>query len=369
MEKKILITGGPVYAYLDDVKIITNKFKGGLMSKLAEGLSFKYPASVTYLCAKDVKCEGNPQMQVVYHDGFDDYMAKVLELAPRMDAVILGAAVANLIPYKRIVGKFASHNLKPGDLVPLIFQIAPRVIDKVKAVAPKAHLFGFKLLSGVDHAELIRAAYGVLLESKATTVFANDASNLDTIYAVTKERSEHKMDRDALGAWIWEMTNDEYYKTNIIPRVETEVRAAVAELEELVKGHQSWWTCCPEGYIFGTVAVRCGIGFVTTLRGKKELDGWTWVESVDHEKRVVNACERATLNAPLLDTIFKGNPKVHKIIHTHSITGENNRLPYAPPGTVRDSRRAAAPMASFEIAEHGSFMLYDAEGRIIEGSL
>jgi phosphopantothenoylcysteine synthetase/decarboxylase len=31
---KILITGGPVHAYLDPVKIITNKFKGGLMAEL-----------------------------------------------------------------------------------------------------------------------------------------------------------------------------------------------------------------------------------------------------------------------------------------------------------------------------------------------
>jgi phosphopantothenoylcysteine synthetase/decarboxylase len=31
---RILITGGPVHAYLDAVKIITNKFKGGLMAEL-----------------------------------------------------------------------------------------------------------------------------------------------------------------------------------------------------------------------------------------------------------------------------------------------------------------------------------------------
>ena len=38
MSKKILVTGGPVHAYLDDVKIITNRFKGGLMARLAEHL-------------------------------------------------------------------------------------------------------------------------------------------------------------------------------------------------------------------------------------------------------------------------------------------------------------------------------------------
>ncbi|TSC83278.1 MAG: hypothetical protein G01um101419_108 [Parcubacteria group bacterium Gr01-1014_19] len=36
--KRVLITGGPVHCYLDAVKIITNRFKGGLMAELAENL-------------------------------------------------------------------------------------------------------------------------------------------------------------------------------------------------------------------------------------------------------------------------------------------------------------------------------------------
>src|SRR3990167_2937312 len=98
-------------------------------------------------------------MQVLEHKGFEDYCAKVLALAPTMDGVILGAAVANLIPAKPYVGKFPSHDYKPGDMIPIDFTIAPRVIDEVKRVAPQTHLFGYKLLSGVSHEELIRAAY------------------------------------------------------------------------------------------------------------------------------------------------------------------------------------------------------------------
>ena len=36
--KRILVTGGPVHAFLDDVKIITNSFKGGLMARLVTDL-------------------------------------------------------------------------------------------------------------------------------------------------------------------------------------------------------------------------------------------------------------------------------------------------------------------------------------------
>lgn len=164
--KKILITGGPVHAHLDSVKVITNRFKGGLMCQLVEDL-LGYDTHVTYVCAPSVGAvlpKEHDRLTLVTHGGFDDYYRKVLELAPTMDGVILGAAVANLIPANPYQGKFPSHSYKPGDIIPLNFKIAPRVIDEVKRVAPNAQLFGYKLLSNVSRDELIRAAYGIVLD-------------------------------------------------------------------------------------------------------------------------------------------------------------------------------------------------------------
>lgn len=45
--KKILITGGPVHANLDAVKIITNRFRGGRMVDLAIKLGER-----GYVCRK-----------------------------------------------------------------------------------------------------------------------------------------------------------------------------------------------------------------------------------------------------------------------------------------------------------------------------
>ena len=36
MKKTILITGGPVHAHIDAVKIVTNNFKGGRMAQFAD---------------------------------------------------------------------------------------------------------------------------------------------------------------------------------------------------------------------------------------------------------------------------------------------------------------------------------------------
>jgi hypothetical protein len=379
--KNILITGGPVHAYLDAVKIITNTFRGSFMADLATELS--KDANVTYLCNKASKIPSvNPRLKVIYHDGFDDYRIKILNLSPKMDAVILGAAVANLIPHKAIEGKFPSHNYKPGDLVPLIFKIAPRVIDEVKKVAPRAHLFGFKLLDGVDHEELIRAAYEVLIESKATAVIANDRQNLTQKYIVTKERVVHPVNHDKLSNWIWEMLQDEYYQTVFDDNDEPSSISFTHELnllKERIKRFEKegGFYTTPEGYIFGTLAQRCDLirlpsgyrGFWTTGRGKKELESFVRVNEVDHTiKKVFTLETKATLNAPLLDHIFKSCSDVDSIIHAHvhSKFKVPKKLPvfdYAPPGTVRDSIRDIK--GSFIIKDHGCFLLYDRENKLI----
>jgi hypothetical protein len=377
--KRLLITGGPVHAHLDAVKIITNKFKGGLMADLIKqffsGLG-GYNCSVTYLTSKDAIQPNVPfalDLTVVHHNGFQDYRQKVLELSKDMDGVILGAAVANLIPLHPLEGKFPSHNYKVGDVIPIDFTIAPRVIDEVKKVNPKVHLFGFKLLSGVPHDELISAAYGVLLESKATAVFANDAKDLTTKYAVTKERGEHTMDNRGIADFVMDCLNDEYYKTIPIESTSDKVHhynvlvdtfSTFVFLFDKYK-HEFYET--EEGYVFGTVAMRNkNGGFFTTGRGKKELDGMVFVLNVDHKSRVVESLnEKPSLNTPLLDWIFKTNPKVKAIVHLHNFDGLSYVpvLPYAIPGTVKDSKRDIH--TSFIIEGHGTFLLLDDKLNII----
>ena len=372
---KILITGGPVHAKLDAVKIITNKFKGGLMAELAELLLYQ-ECEVTYLTAKGAKLPDvveldnganvkKAQAEILYHDGFHDYHKQVLALAPAFDAVVLGGAVANLIPLEPLTGKFPSHNYKPGDIIPINFTIAPRVIDDVKKVAPNTHLFGFKLLSGVPHEELISAAYGVLLESKATAVFANDAKNLMVKYAVTKERGEHPMNINDMAKFIVECVGDVYYKTVLCPTHEaTDSTKAIRDFNVISGMYADNYTEVPEGYMFGTIAVRNHDGsFITTGRGKHELDDKVLVYNVNHDKHVVEVHgeKKASLNAPLLDWIFKHTPNVHAIVHFHTQCPDADikTLPYAIPGTVRDSQRTVRK--SFNIEGHGCFLFLDDE--------
>lgn len=366
MPPKILITGGPVHAYLDAVKMVTNRFKGGLMARLAEDFAH-FDCDVTYLCAKGSALPAaHARLTVVLHDGFDQYRALVRELAPRHSEVILGAAVANLIPAKPWKGKFPSHNYQPGDIVQVDFMVAPRIIDEVRQVAPEANLFGFKLLSGAAHEELVRAAYGIVREAGALAVIANDTANLQEKFIVTRERGVHPVANAGLAAYLWGLMNDQYYRTEVAPPVALSPDEGVFRS---VVGHYldrmpELFTQVEDGLLFGTVAMRplCGAeGFWTTARGKKELSGAVHVTAVDHAARVVHAVgTKATLNAPLLDAIFKALPQVQAIVHAHQQMDGLPTLPYAPPGSVRDTERAIT--GSFNTAEHGCFVLFDGNG-------
>lgn len=371
---KILITGGPVHAHLDDVKIVTNRFRGGLMSALAYDLSRNHDCTVTYLTSPGaVVPDEIDNLRVIRHQGFNDYREQVLALSPLCTDVILGAAVANLIPANPIKGKFPSHNYKEGDIVSLDFVVTPRVITQVKAVAPKANLFGFKLLSGASHQELMSAAWHTLISSRATAVVANDARDLQTKFVRTKEGAVHPMANSDLAEFLWGMMQDEHYSTTTCSTVPgknnlPEFKGAGLLKKLIGEFHQkmpSLFVTMDNGLVFGTAALRNpGGGFWTTGRGKRELDEIAYVQSVDHENRRVFAGQgKASLNAPLLDAIFRQIPGADAIVHGHVQDSSLPTLPYAQPGTDKDSDRTIR--GSFNIDKHGCFYVLSEAGEVI----
>ena len=116
-------------------------------------------------------------------------------------------------------------------------------------------------------------------------------------------------------------------------------------------------------YYFGCVAVKTNNGFITTIRGKQNLNEYTLIENVDHKNHTISVInKKATLNAPLLDNLFTNN-KVKTIVHLHKF---NNNLPfydYAFPGTERDSIRDNT--TSFNIMYHGVIYLFNKNGDIL----
>lgn len=399
---KILVTGGPVHTHLDSVKIITNRFKGGRMVALADALRDR-GHFITFLGSPHGRLPlADPRvgMFIETHHGFADYRQQVREHAKDHDMVILGAAVANLMPFPPwdVSQKFPSHDYEEGAEIMVPFRVTPRVINEVKRVNPRTTLIGFKLLQGVKLSELIRAARLVSTESNASFVIANDADDLTTKYIVTRERStipalDITMGRPeeaylkSIGApqllladFLDQVARDEHYTTEVHSGIlggvrcrkvrERTLNEALDTYERLIQEHKQLIekTGDAEGSVFGCIAVEVeGGGFVVSERGKRSLDDSpVYVSSVDHEnRRVVSHGGKPSLNAPLLDNVLKATPDeggVKAVLHHHGWFANFQELDYAPPGTVRDSQRDLSFLASdksgaFQISHHGVFQV------------
>lgn len=366
--KNILLTAGPIPGRLDSVKYITNRFKGGLMFKLALQLSVFFHHRVTIIKWKHTELPASlrastgmdSRITVVDVEDVNEYFEKVLEKG--YDGYILGAAVANLVPSKPWVGKFPSHNYKVGDKFPIEFEIAPRVIDEVKKKYPRALLVGYKLYDGNDD-ELIKAGWTTLTEGKANVVFCNHPTwAKDRKIALLPDGSRHDMTFDDHLLFIDRMLKLKWYKTEI-NEDKTEIPS---EIISCLEAKLKWITqnAKPElkafsDYDFGTVAMRYKGGFVTTTRGKfrNEKDSvFTFVKDVNHGTRTVYADSKATLNAPMLAKLFENAPEDHDIIiHGHFTIPGDKAYDYLFPGTTEENE--AADNLSCNIRGHGCYLV------------
>jgi len=353
---KILISAGPIPARLDSVKYVTNRFKGGLAMKTARLLSGyqgynKYDHQIILVKWKHSSVgSGDNTFEVIDVEDILEYRDAVLNT--KADMYVLAAAVANLMPTNPWKGKFPSHDYSVGDKIPIEFEIAPRIIDEVKKKYPRSSLVGYKLFDGSDE-ELIKAGWETLRGSKANIVFANHPAwakkrklmltQDGSVIPVTFD--EHVEMIDALSRSCW-------YRTEIVgnTRVWSDLMLeGTVDLNLLIQEYPRH----KQGeYTFGTFGFRLKDGFFTTSRGKTE-GGFSYVFFVDHGEREIQTINnKATLNAPLLDRMFKKFPHVNVIIHGHKQIDKWVTFDYQFPGTAEEAAYGAMS-TGFNIEHHG----------------
>ena len=217
-------------------------------------------------------------------------------------------------------------------------------------------------VSSIDN-KIIDETYKNLLENKWHFVILDVNGVLNVL---TKEKSLFNINNEQ--QFINDFKQDIYYKTIIINKNisinENDLNIYNAYIQKYkdIMGKNIYG----DKYVFGSVAVKTDKGFITTIRGKENLNDYTLVNSVDQTNQTINKKKKkATLNAPLLDYLFK-NEKVKVIVHINH--EYDNNLPYydyAFPGTVRDSIRNNK--TSFNIKYHGVIYLFDKNGNLIYG--
>lgn len=326
---KVLITVGPIPAKLDSVKFLSNRFKGGLALKTAEML--KQRGHDVYIVAwKHAELKTN--IPITRIEDVVDYVQTVLSM--KMDAYILSAAVANLMPSNPYEGKFPSHKYKVGEKFNVEFEIAPRLIDMIKVKYPTATLIGYKLYDGTNE-DLVKAGVKTLTDSKANLVFANNPIwAKDKKIAITSDGACFEINFDEHVEMMDKLIKDSFYKT-ILTNHKYDLSNEDCELISNYPKYEK------DGSIFGCFAIKKTEGFITTTRGKKKgVEKTAFVSKVDHENLIVYANEKATLNAPLLDMFFSENPDFNYILHGHDLEGIQVDKEYSFAGTKRDNKYA-----------------------------
>jgi hypothetical protein len=361
---KILISVGPIHGKIDSVKIITNKFKGGLASMMAKKLAMKRPDdSITVVkCPQtDFYKKDEPNInniKVIDVDDFYEYEKFVLN--NEFDAYILAGAVANLIPENPLVGKFPSHKYKEGDKINISFIIAPRVIAHVKEKFPRSTLIGYKLFDGTRE-ELIEAGWQLLVEAKANAIFCNSPSTAkEKKICLLPDGSKMDLSFDEHVDFISRLLDLKWYRTEIISEKKPELDNSEALFNLLSKITEQFYP-----YSFGCVAYKARSGFYTTTRGKKELkEEFAYIRKIDHVKKIVYADRKASLNAPLLDLIFElTNAKV--IVHSHKYL-DSPDINYVFSGTTEEdalkeeiSKLHKKSINSFNVKYHGYYAWFN----------
>ena len=395
--KKIIITAGGTSEKIDNVRKITNSSSGKLGMTIANHLLQENKnILIYYICSKNSLRPFDNRIKIIEIDGTIDLKNKVEKLLvnEHIDYFIHSMAVSDyMTDYVTTIEKikesirksdnideaFSNIEIVGGSKISsyesnlvIMLKPTPKIISIIKTLSPSTYLVGFKLLDGVSKEELIDVAKKLRDKNRCDLVVANDLSTIRNgehiAYIIDKDDviEESHGKNDIAKKLIRKMFNDDiYYKTIIknsninineqdLNIYHTYINKFKGKLTEKIYNDK---------YYFGCVAVKTNKGFITTIRGKQNLDEYTVIENVDHKNHIVNAInKKATLNAPLLDYLFK-NKNVKTIVHLHDFDDNLPYYDYAFPGTARDSIRDN--VTSFNIKYHGVIYMFDKKGNIL----
>ncbi len=169
--KRILVTCGPTWVALDDVRVISNRSTGEMGHLLAKLLKTA-KAKVTLLegpVTDAVKITGITVHKYSFFGELKDLLNR--ELKRGYDCVIHAAAVSDFGPKKKITGKISSGSKLTLRLSPL-----PKLINKIKAIKPKIFLVGFKLESITRDRASLRGTQKLFRQGRCDLVVANFSS-------------------------------------------------------------------------------------------------------------------------------------------------------------------------------------------------
>lgn len=157
--KRVLITAGPTWVPIDKVRVISNAATGKTGILLAEKLE-KLGAQVTLLFGP------------VAFEELKNKMVKELK-SKKYDVLIHSAAVSDYKPAKPYAYKVrADRDIWQLTLIP-----TEKLIERVKKIAQRIFLVGFKFEPDTNKDALIKEAKALMQRSNADLIVANTIKN------------------------------------------------------------------------------------------------------------------------------------------------------------------------------------------------
>ena len=191
---RILLTAGPTAEHIDPVRIITNRSSGRTGVLLAsEFLSAGAEVVMVYGPGREEPPKGAEVTRVETGAEMQDAVLSSLRGKRGFDVVVMAAAVSDYTPVVRSGTKIKSA---AADEIAVRLRRAPKIINMVRGeMRQDALLVGFKAEANISRAALIRSARGVMAESGADMVIANDigsrryreSPDMNSVIAVTAE--------------------------------------------------------------------------------------------------------------------------------------------------------------------------------------
>ena len=221
MKKNIIITAGPTNERIDAVMKITNMSTGALGNIIAETFLEDKDDEIGTIYYVSTKMSYRPRINsekvqlvtvestqdliealkeifatkkidvIIHSSAVGDYAGKYViraeELVDEIWATIQNAGDKNEITKETLMRIFenpasvCNNTTKISSYEPhlmTMMQLTPKVISKIKEMAPEVTLVGFKLLEGVSKEELYQVASRLRDKNRADYIVANDLAKI-----------------------------------------------------------------------------------------------------------------------------------------------------------------------------------------------
>jgi phosphopantothenoylcysteine decarboxylase/phosphopantothenate--cysteine ligase len=165
-EVRVLVTCGPTWAAIDDVRVISNISTGEMGHLIAQAFKAK-GAQVTLLEGQVTHSLNDQKIKVIKYRFFDELAALLKkELNKKYDIMVHAAAVSDFKVKGALKKKISSDKALSLKLTP-----TAKLIKTIKRLSPETFLVGFKLESSLKG--IGKTLKALFMEAECDLVIAN----------------------------------------------------------------------------------------------------------------------------------------------------------------------------------------------------